>query len=901
MLGAKDGGKHLKELIATTACSLVAVSAEAGIQLKSYQTHTHVVVSVDPDVTYSVEPVLTGGKVTAIKLTLNNIKDDLETLTTSVDARTDKVMVTKFQTADGKKVTYQFILTEKAKAAGVEFFDYRNKSPAEIALDYWTKPLAVKAEAPALRKKQLKAASHKLLPAISNVFGGCGQPLNFSTEGVANYKVYHRAFDYRAFFNLTSADVDYKYPTAAAAGAKELQHYRLALKLYKESKFALVLRTVEFFDAQYPKSTLHNDLRFLKANTFVQLSKLLKAESYLDQALDMYRRIVLEESDSERGRASLAFLIQELMNKGAPVFALEYALMGADQKPETYKNAMTTTVYRLATAEALYTLGEFDRAERAYQRVMDQSNAISVEGAFRIGELLSARKFWERAAIYYEKAIRQFPMEAGRFPSAFFNLAEAYFRLERYTDAERAFKEFDKRFPSDEIAWAAHLRLAELEQLKIKSPDPKKHELIAGLYEGVVNRHPYSAGAVMAELRLSRCFKGLPADDRTRGFFENFFATRDLKRLDDALVDSNEAEQWLDLSEATFFLNNGDPRSALKRADDYRLKIAKVALSESFKKVFAQATVDLVIKLAKTSKEQCGIAHTSEQDGVGACANDKELLAVVEHYGDIAIKPEPLAYALAIAKARLGIGDMKGLAEQLAVVEPRLSSADADDKDWYHLLKGRTRRLLGEKPDHVIGEFTQMREDGPLATDRFEELVQSSLHKDDLAAALAYDNRLLAKDLSQKLTLEHRMTAEVRRIDTLARMKNAAEAAKAASRALLQYGTQTQFPQLLARVRELRAQALYDSGDYKNAVEAMDEILTQAPNHPRHTEFEFKRGIGLAKLGRENEAFETFKKLVDPAIPNDVWKKSAQAELDQLQWENKVQNLIKDKDRRSSQ
>ena len=340
-------------------------------------------------------------------------------------------------------------------------------------------------------------------------------------------------------------------------------------------------------------------------------------------------------------------------------------------------------------------------------------------------------------------------------------------------------------------------------------------------------------------------------------------------------------------------MNNGDPRAALKRADEYRLKIMKSPLAESFKKVFAQATVDLVVSLAKKSATPGSTGSTG--------SGDKEVLAVVAHYGDIATKPEPLPYALAIAKARLGIGDMKGMAEELAAVEARMSEASADDKDWYHLLKGRMRRLLGEKPDQVIGELTQIREDGPLAVERFDELVQSSLHKDDLNAALTYENRLLGKGLAEKLPLEARLAAEVRRVDTLARLKNPSEAAKLGSRVLLQFGTQTQFPQLLARVRDLRAQALYDSGDYKKAVEALDEILIQTPNHPRHTEFEFKRGIGLAKLGRDNEAFETFKKLVDPAIPNDVWKKSAQAELDQLQWENKVQNLIKDKDRRSSQ
>ncbi|MBI3544270.1 MAG: hypothetical protein HY075_13450 [Deltaproteobacteria bacterium] len=870
----------------TTAASLVSGVAEAGVQFKSYQTHSHVTVSVDPDVTYSVEPVVRDGKTAGLKLTLNNVKEDLEDLAGSTDLRTDKVMVVKTQTDDGKRVVYQFMLNPLAVKAGIEFFDYRNKSPSEIALDYWLKPGAVAATEktaagkPKTAAKVAKAQAKR--PPAPKVDAGCGQPLNLAAEGVANFKVYHRPYDYRGFFKLPTPDAAYKYPTAAAVPAKELQHYRLALKLYKEAKYALVFRTIEFFDAQYPKSQLQGELRFLKANTLVQLAKLLRAERYVEQALEMLRRTVLEDPAAPRGRAALAFLVQELMQKGTPIHALEFALIGAEQKVEEGTDPLAPTVYRLATAEALQALGEFDRAERAYQAVMDADNAVSPEAAFRIGEVMSARKYWERAGIYYEKAIRDHAKEAGRFPSAFFNLAEGNFRLERFAEAEKGFREFDRRFPNDEVEWATHLRLAELEQLKVKAPDPRKHELIAGLYEGIVNRHPYSAGSMMAELRMARCYKGLPPNDRTRAFFENLFALRELNKFDDKLVDAVEAEQWLDLTEATFFANNGEPRAALKRADEYRLKLGKTPLADSFRKVFAQAAVDLAVKLA-------------------AEGASSELLAAVEHYGDFAVKPEPFGYTLAIAKAKLETGDLKAVTERLTGLETRLAEATDAEKDTFHLLRSRQQRLLGAKPELVASELTQIREGGELAPVRFDELAQTATDKGDLRAALAYDNRLLDGDLAPKLKLERRMQCSIRRIENLSRLRETSDAAKSATTALVRFGTETEHPELLARIKELRAQALYDSGDYKAAVDALTEVLTSSPNHPRHTEFEFMRGKGLAKLGRDNEAFETFTKLAKATTADDVWKKSAQAELDQLQWENKVSNLIKDKDRRSSQ
>ena len=892
MNGAKDGnGQKIAIAIgcgATVAtCLVLGTDALAGIQFKSYQTHSHVSVSLDPSVGYQVEKIEKGGKTIGLRLILDNVREDLENLSNQSDARTDTIKVTRAQA--GSKIIYEFQLSDKARAVGVEYFDYRNKVPAEIALDYWLKNQKEQPEGAVANVKTPPRALAKK-PVIqkvkteheSSAFAGCGQSLSFNVDGGAFWKVYHVPFAYKRFFNLMPADVNYKYPLVKAekgenlgARSKEISHYRLAHKLFKEGKFALVLRTIEFFETQYKKSELKGELDFLRTSTLVQLSRLLRTERYMDQAIEIHKRIVLEAPDSERARLSLSFIVQQLMESGTPIFALEYALMGADSKNTGDAADLSRWVFRLASAEALFALGEHDRAERAYQLVMDQANAISPEAAFRMGEIYSIRKFWERAVLAYERAIRQFPNDVNRFPTAWFNLAEAYFRLDRVEDAERFYVEFAKRFPNDSMIWATQLRLAELEQMKIKTPDFKRHEAVASLYEGVVNRHPYSPGAMMAELRLARCYRDLKPTDGTRQLLETFFGRREFKKFESPLVDMKEIEQWMDLTEARFHVSNANYRAALGRADDYRMKLGKIDLSDSFKKIYAEAIVGLATQLSNN-------------------ANDKgaELLAAVEHYGDFAPQPEPFSYLLSIARGLQLKADHKGVEERLVALEKRLSEGNDLEKDWYRLLRGRQGRALGEKIERVILELSQIRDESPLAAIKYDELGRSAMEKGDFKSAVAYDNRLLESPLANKLTLERRFEVTVRRIENMGRFESPKEVARHAEYALLKFGAQTQFAPMLSRLRDLRARALYDSANFKGAVEAIGEILDAQPNHPRRNEFEFMRGKGLTKLGRDGEALEAFRKLAQ-AAQNDVWKKSAQAELDQIQWETNVENQLK--------
>jgi tetratricopeptide (TPR) repeat protein len=423
--------------------------------------------------------------------------------------------------------------------------------------------------------------------------------------------------------------------------------------------------------------------------------------------------------------------------------------------------------------------------------------------------------------------------------------------------------------------------------MKIKTADSKKHEAIRDNYEGVVNRYPYSPGAMMAELRLSSCYKGLKSGDPTRAFFSNLFTSRDMKKFDHKLVDSGDAEAWMDLAESRFFVNNGEYRLALKRADDYRPLLSKHPLGESFRKTFSAAIQGLITSLGAGTDVKAETAHA--------------LLAAAAHYGDYMPKPEPIAYMLSIAKARQQEGDLPGIDQELKRIEVRLAEATDSEKDEFRLLKAGHERLIGAKPDTVMAQLGFIRDQGELGAAKYDQLARSAVDKNDFKAALAYDARLLDGGLSTKLSVEQRFNAYLRRLENTARVSSPSETAKLGETVQLKFGTLTQFPEKLLRVRELRAKALYDSKQFKGAIEAINEILTDKPDHTRRTEFEFMRGKAFAGLGRENEALETFKKLAQAASASDVWKKSAQNELDQLQWENNVSNQMKRQDRRSSQ
>ncbi len=903
---------QLKPLLLSLGVTAYSISSFAGISLNSYQTHSHISIPIDPKVKYTVEKIEENGITIGLRMVVNNViglNEDINGTAKLSDLRTQALHVKRDRGIDGENIVYEFIFSDVAKKSGVEYFDYRSKNPHQIQLDYWLKSQKIEDFKPvevvkneteptvASEKKNIaeqkkiaikNKATQKRKVVVQNVNiqkssdldVHCGVPLNRNTDAFVYFKLWHQSYDYKKFFNLIPADSKYNYPDSKplkneklGKRSKEISHYRLAVKLYKEKKYALVLRTIDFFNQSFKDSPYKTELEFLKANTYMQLSRLLNSDFYKTEAFEMYRNIALNDSNSERGKASTAYLMQELLSEGNNVAALEYALIGAEVK--TYEqNDITPFIYRLASAEILSSIVETDRAERAYQMILDAKNSVSPEAAFRIGEVFASRRFWERAILSYDSAIRKYPEHVSKFPSTWFNMAESYYRIDRLEEAQKYFKKYVEYFKNEPMSWAAGFRIAEINQLMLKNKDQSQSHKIEKGYEEVINEFPYTPAETLAHFRIASCHKNSDSDVKS-DLYNTFFELRNLKQAENALVDPLQVSILADLSEAKFYFQGKNYRKTLSHIDNYRATYSKLSIGESFSKIYKVASVEYVKELA--NKEY------------GA-----EVLSMAESLADLTPKPEPFGYILALAKASDQIGKIDITVDKLDNLKNRLNEANGDESDEFHLLNARLARLTGhQKPENIMVELNMIRDNGPFSAHKLDELAMMAMAKNDgkgdYATAVQYDTLLVKSDLYKKLPMDRQVGSHLRYLENISRLSKNEELAKFSTQSIIKFGVQLKYEKELFRMKELRAQALYDLGDDKAAVEALAELIQTDPKHRRLNEFEFERAKSLVRLGREDEALETFRKLAKSEGSN-VWKKSAQAELDQLQWEGKINN-----------
>lgn len=859
----------------------------AGLEFRTYQTHSHITIPAELARKYGVE--MMGNK--GLRIVANG-DASIGTIPspTFTDERTKAVVL-----RDG---AVEVLLSDAAQTRGIDYFDYRTSKTGNVSIDYWFKTVASENIAPTKVAKTNSKVSKKVFPKKADVkktatLAECSNKIDLTKDGHVYWNIYHRQFEYDRYFNLGTADISYQYPYAETDArrdrqfsSRELAHYRLALKLNKESKLALLLRTIAFFEENFPKSVLKKELDFLRASTFVRLAKMLNSEKYYDHALEQYRRIYFEEATSERGRRALAYLVQMHMNAGNHIQALEYALIGADRA--NAENALsgkasedlTPWVYRLATAETLFFVGEYDRAERSYQLIMDADISVSPEAAFRIGEVYSARNFWERAILSFEKAHTKYPKLIRKYPTTLFNLAEAYFRIGKIDAAKRHYQKFVETFPNDYAAWAAEYRLAEIQQIQMKDGDVAEAKKIKAQYERVVNRHPYTPGSEFAQLRLAECVRKFSNEDPRRDFYLAVFKERNLKVYEDKLVNAVETEHWFNLAQARFGLANEEYELALTSADSYRGKFNAITLGPSFAKVFSETVVaagQVFVKKKEFSK----------------------LLEIDARYGDLVAEPKPVSYSLAVASANFGAGKMEVARQQTAVLSSRLNEMNVPLRDAYYALSAKQEWLLSHSPEKT-GEFLREISDaGDYGAFKYQYLAQAYAAADRWSDAAAAVSRLEGAGLKRKLSIGEQMELETIRLEALANLNDHNKVVSVANDFELRYGVYTEHEKQISRARDLRATSLYEIKDYAAAVRAFSEILSGNEKHPRRAEFEFKRARSLASIGREDEAKEGFRKLAQgPESENEdlgIWRKSAQTELDQLQWENDIKNQIKDR------
>lgn len=424
--------------------------------------------------------------------------------------------------------TWKFPAGSQALAnPAMEWFDYRKSFPAQFIVDFWHKKGATVNEIRAkLRKDKLlaqlkqekeeiqkradrKLAKEKAKAEAEDVGRFCQVPLSENTDLFVPFLPYHEKIDFSVWFASKTPDAQFHYllPTAKT---KEAQYIRLALKLYEQGDPGLTIRTLDFFDQEFPDSVYRYDMRFLRANAMIKLNFRKPAQLILKQLMS-------ESRESPGALYSAMYLAGHQIASGSYHEALENFMW----LNSNYPGHRLDWVFHLGAAEALFMLKETERAAKEYEWIIEnaQDDSAKAKAALRIGDLYLTHSFNERALASYYQGIRYFSEEAKNFPAVHINRAEALYQIGDYEAAHKAFDEFLSKFSAHPAGWRATFRLGEIHARQQSEAGRREGRT---WYQETINRYPTSPGAMLARLRLVPCgdHGGLSEDAALR-FFSN--------------------------------------------------------------------------------------------------------------------------------------------------------------------------------------------------------------------------------------------------------------------------------------------------------------------------------------------------------------------------------------------
>lgn len=275
----------------------------------------------------------------------------------------------------------------------------------------------------------------------------------------------------------------------------ENKQARLLLTLFNKGRLNVFLRSVEWFMEKYPKSQYAEIIDFMWADTYFKLWRQNGVSSDLDLAVVKYQEAMRKHPQSPLNERTALFIAYARLERGDQLGALQYF----QSYLEKYPDSKNKDLVRIAMAEANYNLNRYKEAIGLYDEVLEKGlrPQEKVRAAFLKGDVYFKRKDDLQAIAEYRKVLTEHKKESDQYPSAYFNLASALFRTDRFLESLTAHVEFMKRFSSNSYSGFAMTRIGEL--LEILGADPAR---VIGAYLETHFRYGDTEGAIVARLRL---------------------------------------------------------------------------------------------------------------------------------------------------------------------------------------------------------------------------------------------------------------------------------------------------------------------------------------------------------------------------------------------------------------
>ncbi len=540
----------------------------------------------------------------------------------------------------------------------MELFDFYRKDDGKFVIDFWYKKGPTVVEAERQRKlseirnqeqrrneilkqeQERKAQKEKRLEESRSALRFCEVPLSRENSLWVRYRAEHPTMSFNSYFPEFVPDHQFKYrePTGKS---EEDQMVRLAHKLSRENKHALVVKTVDFLKKEYPKSASMREMEFLKASAYYRLE-------LVDQG-----RVLLQDLSKIGGKSEV--VIQATAFLGAQLFRNKDWLGAHDLFMKIRKenpDHPLTWLFRYGIAESLYQIRQYDQARPEYEWLSKNAAnpKIRSEAGFKAGDLYFNRNQFAQAITAYEMVLAKNSDGSQAYPHVNMNLGESYFQLQEYAKAENSFKLYLLHARTQPTAWKASLRLSEIRSMNHPRDSEKN-------YIETVNQYPMTPGAAIARLRMLPC--------GTHGGFDltsaiRYLGSDEVKKIEDPeAFYSNTLSELIGLTEVRTLLSFQEDEKAI----DKGLEKLRENPSLEARKLIEKGIVGGVKRLLEKKLK--------DQDYFGA-------IALYEKHGDYLPAPtfDPICDEMRLQIARFA-ADKKLASLALSVIEPFRASDEA--------------------------------------------------------------------------------------------------------------------------------------------------------------------------------------------------------------------------------
>ncbi|MGE5087467.1 MAG: tetratricopeptide repeat protein [Bacillota bacterium] len=286
----------------------------------------------------------------------------------------------------------------------------------------------------------------------------------------------------------------------------ENKQARLLLTLFEKQRYAVYLKTQEWFKEKYPKSEYSEIIDFMTADVQLALWKEQNRQQNFDEAIQRYKEAIAKYPQSplaERTSLKVGYLT---LDRGDNLNALR-AFKEHIENKNFAKDAISKDLARMGMGLAFMRLNKWEDAVAQFEDVEKntKNHDLKVEASYRRGDVWVRARNYAKAVDEYQKSLKKYPEGQNFFPNAYYNQAESLFGLKKYPQSLDLYREFVKKFPSSDHAPYAMTRLGEL--LDILGADKSR---VMGAYLETYFRYGETPSAVIARLRLlSARMKGM--------------------------------------------------------------------------------------------------------------------------------------------------------------------------------------------------------------------------------------------------------------------------------------------------------------------------------------------------------------------------------------------------------